>query len=89
MRTASSPYIQRMEDGIFWVEETPIGSVDGTNKTFTLSYAPNPTSSVEYIVNIGEMTQGVDFTISGDTLTTTDAWPVETTHRIRYRVEPA
>jgi len=87
-RVNISPYISRMEDNSFWVEETPVGSVNGSNKVFTLSYAPNPVSSVEYIVNGQEVTYTDDYTISSDTLTTTYSYPTGTVHRVRYRVEP-
>jgi len=88
-RTSRSQYVQKMEDGTFWVEETPVGSVNGSNKTFTLSGSPNPVGSVELEVNGQTVTYTDDFTISGDTLTTVYAYPNETLIRIRYRVEPS
>jgi len=88
-RTSRSPYVQKMEDGSFWVEETPVGSVDGSNKTFTLSASPNPVSSVEFEVNGQTVVYTTDFTISGDILTTVLAYPMGTALRIRYRMEPS
>lgn len=87
-RTTKSAYVQKMEDGTFWVEETPVGSINGSNKTFTLSYAPNPVSSVELEVNGQTVVYTDDFTISSDILTTVAAYPTGTILRIRYRVEP-
>lgn len=90
-RVHVSPFTQSMEDGTFWVEETPVGSVNGSNTSFTLTYSPNPVSSAEYLVNGQEVVYGADkdYTISADALTTVYAYPNGTTHRIRYRVEPS
>jgi len=87
-RTSMSPYVQKMEDGTFWVEEIPVGSVNGSNKTFTLTYTPYPLSSIEYIVQGQEVFYTTDFTVSGTTLTIVMAYPTGTTHKIRYRCEP-
>ena len=87
-RTSRSKYVQKMEDGSFWKEETPVGSVNGSNKTFTLTYPPNPVSSVELEVNGQTVVYGTDFTVSGDTLTTVYAYTSGTTLVVRYRVEP-
>ena len=88
-RTGSSNYTQYMEDGKLWIEETPVGSVNGSNKSFTLTDSPNPTSSIELEVNGQTVVETSDYTISGDTLTTVMAYPTGVTLRIRYRVEPS
>ncbi len=88
-RVYISPFIQRMESGVFWVEETPTGSVNGVNKTFTLTYSPNPVSSCEYIVNGQEQHYTTDYSVSADDLTTVVAFPTATGHILRYRVEPS
>jgi len=77
-----------MEDGNFWVEETPVGSVNGSNKIFTLTYAPNPVSSAELEVNGQTVAYTTDFTLSSDTLTIIYAYPTGTTLFVRYRYEP-
>lgn len=87
-RTSVSPYVQKMESGVFWIEEIPTGAINGSNKTFTLTYAPNPTSSVEFEVNGQTVKETSIYSISGDTLTTVRAYPLGTTLFIRYRVEP-
>ena len=87
-RTSASPYVQKMEDGTFWVEETPTGAVNGANVTFTLTYTPNPVSSIEFEVNGQTVVYTTDYTISGDTLTTVLAYPTGVTLWIRYRIEP-
>lgn len=53
-----------------WINnETPGGSIDGTNTLFTLAAAPNPTSSVLLLKNGVVMTQAIDYTFSGQTCT--------------------
>ena len=78
-----------MEDGTFWVEEIPVGAINGANKTFTLSDSPNPVSSTEYLINNQEVVYTTDYSISGSTLTTVNAYPAGTIHNIRFRVEPS
>ena len=87
-RTSRSKFVEKMEDGTFWVEEIPVGSVNGSNKSFTLTYSPNPISSCEYKVKGQLQHYTTDFTVSGDELTTIVAFPTGTEHFINYRVEP-
>lgn len=50
--------------------EVPGGLVDGSNVTFTLAHSPSPTLSLMLYVNGQFMTEGgVDYTISGSTIT--------------------
>jgi hypothetical protein len=49
--------------------ETPGGTVDGSNVTFTLSLAPNPAGSLLIFLNGLLMRTGVDFTLSGQVVT--------------------
>ena len=53
--------------------ETPTGAIDGTNVTFTLANTPANTASV--IIVLGGLTQfnGIDYTVSGSTVTFTTA----------------
>ena len=88
-RVNASTYVKKMEDGTFWIAEIPIGSINGSNKTFTLSYTPNPLTDIEYEINGQTVLYTTDFTVSGDTLTTVYAYPTGTTHFIRYRCEPS
>jgi hypothetical protein len=48
--------------------ETPAGTVDGTNVTFTLANAPNPLLSLKLFKNGILMTQNVDYSLSGNTI---------------------
>lgn len=49
--------------------ETPSGTINGTNPTFTLSWNPNPTTSLLILRNGILQIQGVNFTLSGNTIT--------------------
>ncbi len=49
--------------------ESPSGSIDGTNLTFSLANTPNPTASVKLFKNGALLEQGVDYTLSGQTIT--------------------
>ncbi len=49
--------------------EIPLGSVDGTNNVFTLNNSPSPTTSLHVFVNGLRLEQGVDYSISGNTIT--------------------
>lgn len=49
-------------------DETPAGTLDGVNKTFTLARPPNPAASLELVLNLGTLTQGIDYTLSGVTI---------------------
>lgn len=73
----------------FHFNETPTGTIDGANATFTLSSAPNPAASLEVNLN-GQYLKGggVDFTLSGTTLTMTVAPDVGSTLLVNYTVSP-
>jgi hypothetical protein len=48
---------------------TPTGTIDGSNPTFTLPNAPNPAASLQLSKNGRDMYSGIDFTLSGLTIT--------------------
>lgn len=50
-------------------EETPGGLVNGANVTFTLANTPNPSTSLALYRNGLRMMIGVDYTLSGNTIT--------------------
>lgn len=55
--------------------ETPSGTVNGSNTTFTLAASPSPAASLHLTVN-GALQQegaGNDFTLSGNTITFNNA----------------
>lgn len=49
--------------------ETPAGSLDGLNSTFTLSAAPSPAASLSLYRNGLLMLAGTDYTLTGSTVT--------------------
>lgn len=49
--------------------EVPSGIVNGINKIFTLAITPNPPSSLIVAVNGLTQTQGIDYTLAGNTIT--------------------
>lgn len=49
--------------------ETPVGIANGSNATFTLSQTPSPVTSLQLYRNGLLQTSGVDFTLSGSTIT--------------------
>ena len=51
------------------VRETPAGTMDGTNKTFTLSFAPNPAAALTLWLNGVEQVPTTDYTISSAAVT--------------------
>jgi hypothetical protein len=55
--------------GSFADAETPVGIVNGVNTVFTLAAAPSPASSLEFFRNGLLQRQGVDYQLSGSTVT--------------------
>ena len=51
--------------------ELPVGTINGTNLTFTLANAPSPAASLMLFKNGVLLTQGVDYALSGATVTFT------------------
>jgi hypothetical protein len=49
--------------------ETPSGTVNGTNTTFTLSHSPNPSASLILVRNGLVMSLNTDFTLNANTIT--------------------
>jgi hypothetical protein len=50
-------------------QQTPTGTVNGSNLTFTLSAAPSPTTSLAVYRNGLRMSPGIDFNLSGQAIT--------------------
>lgn len=49
--------------------ETPAGTINGSNRTFTLANTPSPSGSLALFRNGLRMAPGVDYTLSGSTMT--------------------
>jgi hypothetical protein len=56
-----------------FVRETPAGTLDGSNATFTLSYTPSPAASLVIYLNGVEQDQTRWCSVSGTTITFTVA----------------
>lgn len=54
-------------------QEIPAGLVDNTNKVYTLSQTPVNAAGVQFYIDGMIQIQGVDYTISGQTITTSTA----------------
>ena len=67
-------------------DETPSGTVNGTNTIFTLANVPNPTSSLKVYVNGQRMRITEDYTLSGGTITFIIAPPSTSILLCDYRV---
>jgi hypothetical protein len=67
-----------------WI--TPTGTLNGTNKIFTLPQAPSPAASLRLYRGWQVLKSGgVDYTLSGATITYTIAPPPTATHMAFYR----
>jgi hypothetical protein len=72
---------------LFADDETPSGTVNGSNVTFTLAHTPNPSASLQLFVNGQLMTPGAteDFTLSTATITFATAPDTGSNIRAWYR----
>lgn len=53
--------------------ETPAGTVNGSNVTFTLAHTPSPSASLQFFINGVGQVSTTDYTISTATITMTSA----------------
>ena len=69
--TASDELVaQAITDGTYFAwNETPSGTINGSNPTFTLASSPTPAASLELRLNGVVQKSGSDFTLSGSTIT--------------------
>lgn len=63
---------------------TPSGTVNGVNTVFVLPTTPNPASSLQVFYNGAYQTEGVDYTLTGSTITMTVAPSVALVCYYRY-----
>lgn len=68
----------------FWVDETPSGTINGSNTSFTLSQLPLENDSVELYQDGLKLTYTDDYTISSSTITMVTAPVVGQTLRANY-----
>ncbi len=56
--------------GVGFVDaETPSGTINGANNSYTLVQAPNPASSLDLFRNGMRMAAGADYTLTGNAIT--------------------
>ena len=55
--------------GIPVYDETPVGTINGINKIFTLAHSPNPSSSLQLFLNGALQHQGADYTLVNNVIT--------------------
>jgi len=67
-------------------DETPGGTVNGSNKAFTLNHSPSPTTSLKVYVNGMRMRITEDWTLSGQTITFNTAPPQNSIILVDYRI---
>lgn len=85
-RTFTSPSAHAIDRDEFFIDqETPIGAVNGVNKTYTLIYEPEDATAVQLFVNGQAVVYTDDYTVSGYAQTTVIAYPTGTTLRNSYR----
>jgi len=87
-RTAISNIVIQMEKDLFFIYETPIGSINGSNQSFTLTYAPNPTKSFILTLNGSELSETEDYTLVSDVITLNTAPPTGSILKAQYHVTP-
>lgn len=68
----------------FWVDETPSGSVNGSNTLFVVAQTPLENDSVDVYLDGLKKTPGVDYTISGSNITFTTAPVLGQIVRVSY-----
>jgi len=57
----------------FWVDETPSGTIDGSNLVFTLAQTPVENAAVDVFLDGLKQIPGTDYSVSGITITFTTA----------------
>lgn len=68
-----------------WVDETPTGSVNGSNTAFTLSQTPfDSNDAVQVFLDGIKQDRTTDWTISGSTVTFVTAPAIGQTVRVNY-----
>lgn len=66
-------------------DETPVGTIDGSNKDFTVTNIPSPTTSLKVFVNGQRMKLTEDYTFSGNTISFVTAPPATSILTVDYR----
>ena len=67
-------------------DEVPAGTINGTNKDFTINNTPSPATSLRVFVNGQKMTLTEDYTYTNQTITFVTAPPTTSVITVDYRV---
>lgn len=81
----SDPSFQPTAATLNFASEVPVGSINGTNFTYTLSHTPNPSSSLDCYLNGLHQSITSDFTLSTAVITYLAAPIVADTLVCNYR----
>lgn len=68
----------------FWTQEIPSGTVNGSNVAFTITFEPLEAESVLLFKNGIQQRLGIDFTITGTTITFTSAPALASDVSVQY-----
>lgn len=68
----------------FWVQETPSGTINGSNTAFTLSQTPFENETIMLFLDGLLLKQGTDYTVSGTSITMTTAPALAQEMRVQY-----
>lgn len=68
----------------FSVKETPSGTINGSNTAFTLAQTPNENEAVQLFLDGLYLVEGVDYTLSGTSITMTTAPAVAQVLKAQY-----
>lgn len=68
----------------FWVDETPSGTINGSNLVFTLAETPLENEAVDVFLDGLKQIPGTDYSVSGVTITFTTAPAIGQTLRVEY-----
>lgn len=68
----------------FWVDETPAGTINGSNTVFTLAATPLENDSVDVYLDGLKQIPGTDYSVSGITITFVTAPAIGQTIRADY-----
>lgn len=79
MSTMDAKFLKR-----FWVDETPSGSINGSNVTFTITQTPLENAAVDVYLDGLKLIPTTDYSISGTTITMVVAPALAQTLRVEY-----
>jgi len=90
LTTSEQETVEAISDGTYFVyNEVPSGTINSSNKAFTLANTPNPASSLQLTLQGQLQIQGTHYTLSGTAITMINA-PLTgmTLNAVFYTVAP-